>query len=84
MVRARREARLRPEFARLYPGISPNAWHPAEQMLDIVAASRLLTGRRSGEILGARALDDRHFEFRGGVARPGQSGSAQTTDPETA
>jgi hypothetical protein len=42
--------------------VPPNEWRPAHEMLDMIAACRLLTGRRSGEILGARGLDDRHFE----------------------
>jgi hypothetical protein len=65
-----REARLRPEFQALYPGVPPGEWRPAHAMLDMVAASRLLGGRRSGEILGLRSLDERHFEFRGGYVRP--------------
>jgi hypothetical protein len=70
MAEERREARLRPEFSPLYPGVPPSTWKPAHELLDMVKASRLLTGRRSGEFLGARALDERHFEFRGGYIRP--------------
>ena len=65
-----RQARLRPEFQALYPGVPVNEWRAAPAMADMVAASRVLSGRRSGEILGARSLDERHFEFRGGYARP--------------
>jgi hypothetical protein len=70
MVGEVRQARLRPQFQSLYPGVPPNEWRPVDQMLDMVAASRLLSGRRSGEILGGRTLDERHFEFRGGFRRP--------------
>lgn len=70
MQGTRREARLKAEFAELYPMVPVNEWRPADEMLDRVAAARLLTGRRSGEILGARSLDERHFEFRGGWTRP--------------
>jgi hypothetical protein len=65
----RREARLRPEFAAQYPGMPAGAWKPVQEVLDMVSASRLLSGRRSGELLGTRPLDDRHFEFRGGYMR---------------
>jgi hypothetical protein len=63
-----REARLKPEHAPLYPGVPPSQWKPARELLDMVNASRLLGGRSSGEFLRRRALDDRHFEFRGGWA----------------
>lgn len=65
-----REARLRPEHASLYPGVPPSQWKPVRVLLDIVTASRVLGGRCSGEFLSRRALDDRHFEFRGGWAAP--------------
>ena len=69
MAGHRREARLRPEFAAQYPGVPAGAWKPVQEVLDMVSASRLLSGRRSGELLGTRPLDDRHFEFRGGYMR---------------
>jgi hypothetical protein len=65
-----REARLKPEHAALYRGVPPNQWKPVRELLDIVAASRLLGGRCSGEFLSGRALDQRHFEFRGGSTSP--------------
>jgi hypothetical protein len=69
----RREARLRPEFAHLYPGIAPDRWVSAHDMNDMVISARLQAGRRSGEILGSRLLDARHFEFRGGFDRRGRA-----------
>ena len=72
MLRDRREARLKAEFAVLYMGVTPGEWRPIGELLDCVAANRLLSGRRSGELLAGRPLDDRHFEFRGGGARPAE------------
>ena len=65
-----RTCRLRPEFTALYPGVPPGTWRPVHEILDAVAASRLLSGSGSAELIAGRALDDRHFEFRGEVARP--------------
>ncbi|HET7469079.1 MAG TPA: hypothetical protein VFJ81_05360 [Gemmatimonadales bacterium] len=70
MQTGRRQARLRPEYAALYPGVPANEWRPIGELLDCVAAARLRSGRRSGELLRGRPLDDRHFEFRGGGDRP--------------
>ena len=69
MVTGRREARLRQEFSALYAGVPANEWRPIGELLDCVKSARLRTGRRSGELLQGRPLDDRHFEFRGGDER---------------
>lgn len=69
MLKHRREARLKAEFATLYVGVTPNEWRPIGEVLDSVAATRLLSGRCSGELLAGRPLDERHFEFRGGPDR---------------
>jgi hypothetical protein len=75
MQTERRQARLRPEYAALYPGVPAGEWRPIGELLDCVAAARLRAGRRSGELLRGRLLDDRHFDFRGGGDRPpGRSG----------
>ena len=66
MVTGRRQARLKAEFAGQYPGVPVNEWRPIGELLDCVASARLRGGRRSGELLRGRPLDDRHFEFRGG------------------
>jgi hypothetical protein len=71
----RREARLRPEFADLYQGVPADQWRPINELLDRVKAARLLGGRRSGELLSTRPLDDRHFDFRGGSIRPAERGA---------
>ena len=60
----RREARLRPEHAGLYPGVRAGAWEPAAVLVDRIVAARLLRGGQL-EITG-RVLSDEHFEFRGG------------------
>jgi hypothetical protein len=61
---ARREARLRPEHARRYPGIVPGVWEPAAMLADRVMAGGLLRGAAVG--WRNRVLPDAHFEFRGG------------------
>lgn len=64
-----RDARLRPEFARFYPYLTPGVWEPAAVLADRVIAGIL--GRPDGRfITGERALDPEHFEFRGSRPRP--------------
>ena len=75
MHSGRRQARLRQEFADVYPGVPANEWRPIGELLDCVAAARLKSGRRSGELLRGRPLDDRHFEFRGGA--PGSAAQSR-------
>lgn len=58
-----REAKLRPEFARLYPVLPANEWHPAAAVRCVVVnQSRYGYPRRP---LPPRVLDDKHFVFRG-------------------
>jgi hypothetical protein len=60
-----REARLRPEFAHLYPGLTPGRWEPASRIAEAVLANVLL--HQMGEApMPDRLLDEAHFEFRGG------------------
>jgi hypothetical protein len=69
-----REARLRPEYAALYPYLAAGQWEPAAVLTDRVVANIL--GRSDGRfITGERALDPSHFEFRGSPERsaPGVS-----------
>jgi hypothetical protein len=58
-----REARLRPEFGALYPGVAPGVWYPAASLAEDLLRRFL----REGEDRPApeRMLDDTHFEFRG-------------------
>lgn len=60
----RREARLRPEHARRYPGVQAGVWEPAAVLCDRVRASGLLRGSPQG--WRDRVLPPEHFEFRGG------------------
>jgi hypothetical protein len=66
-----REARLKPEFAELYPPLDAGQWLPAA-----VASARMLlwqTRQRGTTGLGMRTLDPRHFDFRGGVNDPSEA-----------
>lgn len=63
-----REARLRPEYAALYPGVQPDVWLPATtigQQLLLWHLTAPATPR------GERLMADGHFEFRGGRSRTG-------------
>jgi hypothetical protein len=67
-----RQARLRPEFAELYPPLEPGEWMPAA-----VASARMLlwqTRQPGAAQLAQRTLDPQHFDFRGG---PPDSGDAR-------
>jgi hypothetical protein len=59
----RREARLKPEFAQLYPPIEASHWELAGVIADRVLAWRLNT--HSGYVSVDRVLQKEHFEFRG-------------------
>ncbi len=75
-----REARLRPEFARLYPGLTPGRWEPASRIAEAVLANVLL--REMGEVPPPdRLLDEAHFEFRGGADSVRSSRGDRTSDP---
>jgi hypothetical protein len=63
-----REARLRPEYAHLYPMLEPGAWASAALTAEKVAAIRLLQLANT-YVLHDRVLTDAHFEFRGGARR---------------
>ena len=65
-----REARLKPEFTELYPGLAPDTWMPIEALLRHVA-TLLYTRRAEPEaITGERLIREEHFEFRGHSDRP--------------
>jgi len=75
---AEREARLRPEFGALYPGLPAGEWHRAALLTDIVWA-RLLERGKAAFQLRERVLNSEHFEFRlGPPASPG--GERRRTD----
>jgi hypothetical protein len=59
-----REARLKHEFAHLYPPLTPGQWEIAGLMADQMVAWLLRAGR--GYQGPARALRSEHFDFRGG------------------
>ena len=63
-----REARLRPEYAHLYPMLKAGTWDSAALTAERVAAIRLLQ-LADAYVLHDRVLSDAHFEFRGGTPR---------------
>jgi hypothetical protein len=75
MERKVREARLKPDFAHLYPPLEPGRWESAALMADRVVAWLLRQPDR-GYVAPERVLRSEHFEFRG------ESGAPQTrSDP---
>lgn len=84
---ARRQARLRREYAAWYPTISLSTWLPATTVARAVAR-QLLEGepewaRAPRWAVGLRLLDDRHFEFRGGIEHRAPSAQTRREDPST-
>ena len=63
-----REARLKPEYASLYPGVQPDAWMPASAI-----GQQLLLWHLTAPATpqGDRLISEEHFEFRGGNKRVG-------------
>jgi hypothetical protein len=59
-----REARLKPEYAELYPTLTPGQWEPAARVAEAVLA-RLLLLEISEAPVQDRVLQEEHFEFRG-------------------
>ena len=87
-----REALLRPEWGRLYPGLRAAVWLPAD---DVAAYVRGHLDVLEGEgVREDRVLSDVHFEFRGEgsrrlsrvLARPADSAAPalQASDPKYA
>jgi hypothetical protein len=70
-----REARLRPEFAHLYPTLTPGQWEPAARIAEAVLA-RLLLLEISEAPIQDRVLNEEHFEFRGDVPEESPRGSS--------
>jgi hypothetical protein len=73
-----REARLRPEFAHLYPGLTPGRWEPASRIAEAVLANVLLHEMGDAPLQGR--LDEAHFEFRGGVEADRDSHADRRSD----
>jgi hypothetical protein len=65
-----REARLRADFAYLYPGLDASDWTPVETLINRVVTLLYGDPANSGRITGARLLREDHFEFRGASPRP--------------
>jgi hypothetical protein len=59
-----REARLKAEFADLYPSLTPGQWEPAARVAEAVLA-RLLLMEITEAPIQDRILKEEHFEFRG-------------------
>jgi hypothetical protein len=66
-----REAKLRIEYAHMYPGVPAGIWMPAADM----GAALLMAHLQSSVAprLGNRLLEEAHFEFRGGLVRGAQT-----------
>jgi hypothetical protein len=65
-MKPEREARLRPEFAHLYPGLKPRIWYNAAWL----SARQFARVRSDGSAASiASVISDKHFEFRGGRPR---------------
>jgi hypothetical protein len=60
-----RQARLRPEYASLYPGLEPGVWEDADDLAEQLLTPHLLRPS-PGFMLSGRVLPVAHFEFRGG------------------
>ncbi len=72
-----REARLKPEFAHVYPPLEAGKWESAGVLADKVTAW-LLRQAHGGYISPDRVLRPEHFEFRGTSPRPGSLPGGQT------
>jgi hypothetical protein len=62
-----REARLRAEWAALYPGLAVEVWMVASELVPLVLRHRL--EQEPTWEFTRRILVDEHFEFRGGRPR---------------
>lgn len=70
-----REARLRPQYASLYPALEAGTWQPASAI-----GRQLLLWHLTASIPpeGERLMSEEHFEFRGGAPRNGSETNART------
>ena len=60
-----RQARLRAEYAPLYPGLEPGIWVDAGDLAEQMLTQHLLRPS-PGFMLTSRMLPEEHFDFRGG------------------
>lgn len=75
-----REARLKREYAHLYPPLQSGRWEPASLMADRMVA--WLLREHKGYVAPHRVLRDEHFEFRSGPRAGGTStGHSRREDP---
>lgn len=75
-----REARLKPQYADEYPGITAGLWIPVTELASGLM-QRVYTARREGR--HTRTFDPTHFEFRGGSSEPRpRTSRTRSTDPE--
>jgi len=67
-----REARLRPEYASLYPSLEPGVWLPATTV-----GQKLLLWHLTAAVApqGERVMGEEHFEFRGGRSAESRNGA---------
>lgn len=75
---ARREARLKREFADRYPGLRPDVWYSAA-WLSARQFARTKCDGAAAEI--AAVLNDQHFEFRGGRPRRLRDRAEEASEP---
>jgi hypothetical protein len=61
-----REAKLRPQYASLYPALEAGTWQPATAI-----GRQLLLWHLTAPAMpeGERLMSEEHFEFRGGTRR---------------
>jgi hypothetical protein len=80
-MNAGRQARLRLEYASLYPGLEPGVWVDAGDLAEQMLTEHLLRPS-PGFMLSGRMLPEDHFDFRGGepAGRPRIS-RTRRTDP---
>jgi hypothetical protein len=73
-MKDQREARLKTEFAHLYPGLKPRIWYNAA-WLSARQFARVPCDGRAASI--EAMLNEAHFEFRGGIRRRSGTRSAK-------
>ena len=69
-----RQARLKPQYASLYPGVVAGEWIPAW----VLAEQLMNTAEQRGVAAGARVCDPAHCEFRGGGQRTSEFRNLRT------